>query len=261
MKILPLPLILFLAASPTLAGGGMSGGATEFTQLINKAQLVDISAKSAAQVAGQVKDYALQVQQYTTMLRHLQQLPSTVLGAALGPYSDVVGDLASIYKDLTSAATIYQRTQAMLDGRIDEMGRLQMTPEEYLAAELNLARARGGAYRDKIEADRRLLEAAETKGRALQETLARTDAIGGNVEGFQHLAALNGMTVATLQDMNSQMRQAAVAAGYERAQAEDAKVLAARLEELRRKEQAAQDKALSDWASQVRISPYGSHLK
>ncbi len=107
---------------PACAGGG---GATEVTQLLNNAQLIQVQMDGAVTAAKTVSAYALQLQQYQTQLQNLQKLAS--LPSALGLDSlKLVNDLSSyrnalnsLQGSLTTQSNVFNTrlTEARLSGR------------------------------------------------------------------------------------------------------------------------------------------------
>lgn len=81
---------LMLAVSPSAVyAGAAAGGATEWTQLLNNAQLLEQSgqgvqslANEAQQIAHQVTQIKNQLDQYRTMLQNLEKLPDNIWGQA-----------------------------------------------------------------------------------------------------------------------------------------------------------------------------------
>ncbi len=83
--------VMVSATHPTQAGGGGGGffGATEFTQILNNAELIAIGGQNAQQIAHQVTQISNQVQQianqiqiYQNMLQNTLKLPEQIWGQA-----------------------------------------------------------------------------------------------------------------------------------------------------------------------------------
>lgn len=77
-----------LAAAPAFAGAA-AGGATEFTQLLNNGQLIQLAGQSAQQINNQIQQISQLAQQiqnqlriYQNMLQNTAQLPAHVWGQA-----------------------------------------------------------------------------------------------------------------------------------------------------------------------------------
>jgi|GEM_PF-4204904 len=73
-------------------GGGVTGGATEMTQLANKSQLIE-------QVRQAVKQTQHLLEQYQNMLQNTQQLPQNI-------WKDITGELTVLQNLLSSAKSL-----------------------------------------------------------------------------------------------------------------------------------------------------------
>ena len=70
-----------------LAGGGLTGGATEWTQMLNNTELISLVGKSAEQVNNQIKQITQlaeqiqnQIKIYTNLVQNTAQLPQRIWG-------------------------------------------------------------------------------------------------------------------------------------------------------------------------------------
>lgn len=132
--------ILFFAAFASLfsphsyagGGGAMTGGATEWTQVANNAELVKVSLDSAQTAATTVQKYMLQLQQYKT------QLINTV-GVDPGVLAANIRDVQNSYNNLTRYNTALSQlngsltTQSnMYDQRFTEAKLLNLSWKDYV---------------------------------------------------------------------------------------------------------------------------------
>ena len=85
-----------LATTPAMAGGGGIAGATEITQILNNAQLVQ-------QYATQAQQYVTQLQQTQTMLTNLMENPLGVLSPDVLRIANNMAKLHSMGKDIGSS--------------------------------------------------------------------------------------------------------------------------------------------------------------
>ncbi len=101
-RLISLAMIVALvsAAAPAQAGG-VTGQATEFTQLANNAELVGLVGKSAEQVSNQItqiSQLAEQIQNqlkiYENMVQNTAQLPNHIWGDVQGDLSKLQGVVA-----------------------------------------------------------------------------------------------------------------------------------------------------------------------
>lgn len=82
-------VLLVLSISGSAHAGAAGGGATEWTQLLNNAQLLEQSgqgvkslANQATQITNQMTQIQNQLNQYRTMLQNLEKLPDNIWGQA-----------------------------------------------------------------------------------------------------------------------------------------------------------------------------------
>lgn len=87
---------LLCSAAIAGGGGGMTGGATELTQILNNVQL-------AASYAQQITSYQNQLLQYATMVQNLTQNPLGVLLPDVMRAAENMGRLMTIGKDISSS--------------------------------------------------------------------------------------------------------------------------------------------------------------
>lgn len=91
---------MMFAASNAHAGGGMTGGAMEITQIMNNTELVSIYATEIEQVARQL-------QMVQNMVQNTNQLPIQM-------WSSVEGQLASLVNAITSVNGVVNATENAL---------------------------------------------------------------------------------------------------------------------------------------------------
>lgn len=82
-------VLLAVSVSGSAHAGAAAGGATEWTQLLNNAQLLEQSgqgvkslANQATQITNQMTQIQNQLDQYRTMLQNLEKLPDNIWGQA-----------------------------------------------------------------------------------------------------------------------------------------------------------------------------------
>ncbi|MAN77417.1 MAG: P-type conjugative transfer protein TrbJ [Rhizobiales bacterium] len=85
-----LSAILSVGLAGAAHAGAAAGGATEWTQLLNNVQLVDLAGsnieqvgQNAQQIANQLTQIQNQIDQYRTMLQNLEKLPDNIWGDAV----------------------------------------------------------------------------------------------------------------------------------------------------------------------------------
>jgi P-type conjugative transfer protein TrbJ len=116
-KVLPVVLITTATMLPPMAvAGGVTGEATEFTQLANNAELIKLLESSGVQVENQVKQISQLAEQiqnqlniYENMLQNTAQLPRHIWG-------QVEGDLKTLQSVVSQGAGI-----AFSMGNVDDV--------------------------------------------------------------------------------------------------------------------------------------------
>ena len=231
--------IALLSALPAGAGGSVlgTGGALEVTQLLNHAELVQ-------QVAQQAQMISNQISQYATMIQNLHRLPDEWVGQVTLPYRQVLGSLLQIKAAVDDVRNTSLHMEDVFSRRLSAMKQLDMTPQEYLEAELHLAQEWGGAYQDSLKSDLDSLQRAADKAQSLKTLSESIPAISGNVEGLQNLATHATMMAGELIELRTSMqRQNALLMQEKRAQQQAAELQTQRnmraiqdLEERRRRD-------------------------
>lgn len=202
-------LSLSLVAS-AYAGGAAGGGASEVTQVMNNGELIASVSKQSQIVAGQIRDYTVQINGYATALQNMKNLPVAVVGAALKPYKDTLKTLGELGVAVNDVYTSSDKAFTTLQKRREEMRNLNMNPSEYLNAEALLAYSKGGVYKEQVDRDIAAFKKAEEKSKVLAGMESQIAAVGGNVEGLQILAQQNQMMAGELMEMNAQIREKAL---------------------------------------------------
>lgn len=131
-------LIFVLFAYPAYAGGGgITGGATELTQIANNAELVAIYGKNVQQVLNQVEQISNQVKQYQEMLVQAKQLPDRLWADA----TKQLNNLESLYKDSKGLASGYGNMEKAVKDALDRSKKSAQTPSEARKESLETAQA------------------------------------------------------------------------------------------------------------------------
>lgn len=201
---------LSLSAPAVFAGGGMTGGATEFTQVMNNGLLTKSVAHEATMVANQVREITVSMNQYATMIQNLRQLPAQVVGQMLGPFAQDIRTYTDAYRAVTGLYNSASDAQRVFENRAREMKNIKaagFNPDNYLAYESSLA-TRNAAVKQKLEGDMATLQDYQAHLQSYQQQAAsKAGAINGNVSGFQTLSTMASQQLGELAEMNKQMRE------------------------------------------------------
>lgn len=200
-------LLFTLNAAVSLAGGAATGGASEVTQVMNNGELIAATSKQAQLVAGQIRDYTSQVNQYVTMVQNLKNLPVAAVAAALKPYKETLRDLGELYRATDDVYKAGTQAYATYERRKAEMANMNMSYDQYLNMETLLAASKGGQYKVQYEKDIAALKKLQDKATTLAAMESQINSVSGNVQGLQLLAQQNQIMAGELMELNSQLRQ------------------------------------------------------
>lgn len=200
-------MLVFFPAINSMAGGAATGGASEPTQILNHGELVASVSKQSQMVAGQIRDYTVQLNHYATALQNLKNVPVAVIARSLKPYKEQLQTLGELYKATNDVYTSSTEAFTTLQRRRAEMQALNLTPSEYIAAETLLAQTKGGVYKQQADRDVAALKKAQEKSAVLAGMDSQISAVSGNVEGLQLLAQQNQIMAGELTELNSQIRE------------------------------------------------------
>lgn len=174
-KPVAVALCILAAIPPVIAGGGgMTGGATEMTQILNNVQL----AESYAQ---QVMQYQNQLLQYETMLTNLLAHPSGVTVPNLSQLASNQAKIMAMGTDISSsmarvdtnfASTFKNPTAASFAAKFN-----LWTDSSHNA--LRAAMLNAGLQREQFSDDATAVQALTTNVASAQGNLAALQALGG----------------------------------------------------------------------------------
>ncbi|MFA5170252.1 MAG: P-type conjugative transfer protein TrbJ [Sulfuriferula sp.] len=159
--------VLLVGTGQAMAGGAMTGGASEWTQVMNNVQLVN-------QYAQQVQQYSTQLQQYQMQLQNLARNPTTLLGSDISKLLNGVGAIMQAGQSIGG-------TMAQIDGNFSQkfgnpltgtfsqnFKTWNSTSTDTLGAALRAA----GMHRDEFKTDTAALTALFNKSQQSKGTVA-----------------------------------------------------------------------------------------
>lgn len=241
--VTPITLVTLALISPLVhAGGGMTGGATELTQLMNNTELV-------AQVGEAVQTTSNTLMTAQSTMQMLRQLPESVIAEQMGglPIQKVQA-MADAYKVMSQATGVYKDAEGVLRKAMADSQKLGITPSELLRLKADAAYKHGGVYLETYNAERAKLDRLAKTAPEIQRQAETVKSIDANVKGIQFLATQNVQVQATLAEISgsvaSATAQAAEAAKREQDAAGRVADEAAELEAIRRKNARTPDAAL-----------------
>lgn len=218
--------VFVLAPVHSFAGGAWTGGATEWTQILNNYQLQVSVVKQTAAYATQLEQYANQVQAQMTRIQNLTNLPADVIAKAVAPYKTMLASSGQVLQSVNRVRSAYTGTANMLQSRYTEMVKLGQSPQEYLKYEAALASQRRGDYAEKIAQDQKAMQEAIDANKELQaqaKTISSDNTNAGMVAGIQKLATITAMAAGTNASLLEATREANISKNQERDEMEVAK--------------------------------------
>jgi P-type conjugative transfer protein TrbJ len=244
------------------AGGGAFAGATEFTQVLNNAEIAAGVAKQAQTVSEMIQSKIVQIEQYTTMVRNLEKLAAGEITQALAPYDNQLKAYQDLMGSVTALRAASERAGSTLSNRAADFERSGLKdPAKYLAYEIGLAKKRGGIHQQRLQQDIASLDAMQQRNAEFRRVASRTASITGNLQGLQQLSQLSAMATGELMELKTAVLAQNVDAAMERRSTQDNEAWRAGLYEAARK--GAEERANRPAPTGVEIDPLKAwdHLK
>lgn len=192
------------SAGMALAAGGPMGGATEFTQLLNNAELAASVGKQAQMVNEQILSKITQIDQLTTMQRNLQSLSSGDISQALGVYRQQKQAYTTLLRTVSQLRDSASNTRSVFDRRNqDFLASGQTDLRNYIRYEAELAKRKGGVYKQRLDQDLGALDDLQARSVEFQRVADQTGAITGNLQGLQQLSQLSAMQAGELMELKA----------------------------------------------------------
>lgn len=208
--------LCFALSLPAHAGGGMTGGATEFTQILNHIELV-------AQVGEAVQTTANTLQTAHATMQMLRQLAPGTISQMTGLPIDQVEKMAEAYIVMSQATAVYKDAEAVLRKAQQDAARLNISPSELLRYKAEAAYKHGGIYEQTYKQEQRKLADLERVSKDVQRQAEEVKSIDANVKGIQFLASQNIKMQALLAKLGESIMTANANAARAAGKAEDAK--------------------------------------
>lgn len=200
----------FLVSSALAGGGGLgaaAGGSTELTQIMNNGELVASVTKQAEMVSEQINSKLVQINQYTTMVRNLENWPKEQLDALLAPYQAQTLALSKLYQSVNDVKSVSTNASSLLQSRFQEANGMGMDLVKYMGYEIANAQKRGGIYKQRLNTDMAAIQNLQDRANQLRTVSSQTSSITGNVQGLAQLNQQTTMVAGELMEMRGLMLQ------------------------------------------------------
>lgn len=196
-------LTIALYVTVAHAGGGMTGGATEITQLLNHAELASSVAQQAQMVEQNVQAQITRLQQYVTMVQNLKQVPASMISQTITPYRSQITNYQSLSTAITQLEQAATATNGLFGHSLSEMGSTGMSPSQWLSAYTNLASTRGGIYQQQLTQDMGNLNTLAQRAQNLQQIQSQIPNVTGTVQGLQVLNQQSNVLAGEMVDLHA----------------------------------------------------------
>ncbi|MEX3671630.1 conjugal transfer protein TrbJ [Paraburkholderia phenoliruptrix] len=203
--LLAVGLLLFI--STARAGGGMTGGATEITQLLNHAELASSVAQQAQMVEQNVQAQITRLQQYLTMVQNLKQVPASLIEQTIAPYRTQISDFQSLSTAIAQLQQAANATSGLFGRSLSEMNTTGMSPAQWLSAYTSLASTRGGIYQQQLTQDMQNLDSLTARAQNLQQIQSQIPNVAGSVQGLQMLNQQSNVLAGEMVDLHALMQR------------------------------------------------------
>ncbi len=171
--------------------GAAAGGASEWTQVLNHAELMSQVSEATATTSNTL------ITAQTTM-QQLRQLSPGTIAQMSGLPIEQVRKLAEAYTVMSRASSVYKDASDVLRKAHDDAERLDITPSELLRYKADAATKYGGIYQATYDGEVAKINAAEAIAPDLQKQAAEVEKIDANVKGLQVVATQNVKVQAAL---------------------------------------------------------------
>jgi type IV secretion system protein TrbJ len=196
-------LSMTLHAGAAHAGGGLDGGATEITQLLNHAELASSVAQQAQMVEQNVQAQITRIQQYVTMVQNLKQVPTSLIDQTIAPYRTQLASFQSLAAAVTQLQQAATATNGLFGRSLSEMNTAGMSPSQWLSAYTSLASTRGGLYQQQLTQDMQNLDTLAQRAQNLQQIQSQIPGVTGNVQGLQMLNQQSNVLAGEMVDLHA----------------------------------------------------------
>lgn len=188
-------------------GGGLTGGSTEITQLLNHGELIASVAQQAQMVGQNVAAQIQRIQQTITMLQNLKQIPESLLSQTIAPYMSQINNFRSLMTTVTSLGQQANQVRNLFSRSMSEMSVTGLSPSQWLSSYATLAKQRGGTFQQQLTADMQSIQTLAQRAQSLQQIQSSIPGVTGSVQGLQTLNQQSSVMAGELVDLHALMQR------------------------------------------------------
>lgn len=176
---LAVSVVMTGAPSISLAGGGMTGGATEITQLMNNAQLVMELAESTVQTGELQMQTITAIQQLWHDIENIKSIGDKFSKMNIETLKREVESLTGIQLHTTSMKGNLQQIAKFIEMRQIEAERAGMTGDQYVKVQQDLLESNNQNAIIRLENERRLIQGLQDDHREINRLASQIPANSG----------------------------------------------------------------------------------
>ena len=171
----------FIFSAQPANAGGMTGGATEVTQMMNNIELMFQSVQDA-------ENLLTTINQYTTMLQNLQQLPAQVVSQTLGENFGELGKKIETFQKVAMVVSQVQQSSLALGNALktasNAADKLNMTPAQFAKIAIDQAQNQNTYFQEQIRTASNAAESVQRDSKALQAVANEIGSSGAGDAGI-----------------------------------------------------------------------------
>lgn len=176
-----------LISAPMVRAGTFTGGATEWTQIMNNVELLKMGVDSAQTAVTTVNQYQMQIEQYRNQLINTAGIDPMRLNAQLN-------SLNTSYQQLSNYRNQILRTSGSMSSQVDAWDQRYSTAKvagrtlkEQLDAEAKLREARNGSALERAKRDEQIMQELNNDIDQLRQAEADIPKSQGMNESIQNM--------------------------------------------------------------------------
>ncbi|WP_321943720.1 conjugal transfer protein TrbJ [Paraburkholderia tropica] len=206
-----------LFATLTCANTAHATLALETTQLLNYGELLASYAKNVQMVTNQVTAQVTRLEQYVTMLEHLEQFPSATLTSIEAPWKAQSSFFTKLSAALKGVSDTTSTVTQLYDRSVSEMSSLGLTGSSWLSAYQTAATTRHTQLATQYTQDTEALTELATRSTQLAQIAAEMPSVTGDVKGLQLLGQQSNIIAQETIEMKTLLQRQVQAQTEERA--------------------------------------------
>ena len=204
-------LLTFILAAQCIgtayAGGAATGGASEWTQIMNNTQLMGALTEATAQTGIQIDTY---VQAYQTAMiakQNLNKLQPGNVQDALSSYQANIMAYSKAGKSISDLGKSATQANGIQISDMATMQKLGMTPSQFYDQQAIMAKNGVQFANDDMNTRQQVARDIEARGKAVNKIQNEILGIDGNIKGMQNLNILTAQSVHESININSQLNE------------------------------------------------------